>query len=536
MYKTSSGKQINNLIGFAKEIAAGGEGKILESPFNKNTVIKIYHQPRPAAFAKHLQLLSTLPASFVKPGEIYFDMKGKVAGFEMPYVNFNSYWLFNNLFNKGFCNTNSIDKAFKIKVLKKLRTCIEEIHAKNIIVGDLNQYNLFVSKTADVLFVDTDSYASDCNTHSGVLLDDIRDWTNLNINKQTDAWAYDILSFWATTFCHPFKWVVPGNTETLEQRVKTNKSFLSKIPGVKIPVLYEPLTGDVVRQFADIFAGRRYMVSFDTAFVQAPTIIKQPVQSASLIIRELFSNVVDVIAAPGQIAIKKGTKWILVETKTNQVTRQIKEVDCDILFPSNDTYAYSIKNILYDSKEVQRAFVLPEYYFVDGYLSVTDYATDGQYNFNINNQLAGIDSTFIPVFAKSITIRDCVIQNFGGKKYLNVPFKNKYTLIEVPFGTKNAWYTSGFAAIEYKEKSLVKFCILETSSKKQIDLDFLPYFAVKDKLIFVPEDGHIDVYRDFSLITTLDANICTRDSKLFSTDAGIILFDNKTVYLLNTKK
>jgi len=112
MYKTKTGKILD--LASAKEIAAGGEGKIFEHPANKKKVVKLYHQPRPAGFANHLEILSQLGDAFVKPQEIYFNGRGQVAGFDMDYVNFNNYWLFNNLFNKGFCNTNRIDKGFKI--------------------------------------------------------------------------------------------------------------------------------------------------------------------------------------------------------------------------------------------------------------------------------------------------------------------------------------------------------------------------------------------------------------------------------------
>lgn len=69
MFKTKSGKQID--LSSAPEIAAGGEGRILESPSNSKRVVKIYHQPRPESFAKHLELLALLPANFIKPQEIY---------------------------------------------------------------------------------------------------------------------------------------------------------------------------------------------------------------------------------------------------------------------------------------------------------------------------------------------------------------------------------------------------------------------------------------------------------------------------------
>lgn len=74
------------------------------------------------------------------------------------------------------------------------------------------------------------------------------------------------------------------------------------------------------------------------------------------------------------------------------------------------------------------------------------------------------------------------------------------------------------------------------SKSGSMDLDYLPFFTVKQGMVFVPDHGHIAVYKDHSLLMTLDATVCTRDSKLFTTNSGIILLENNTLYLLNTKQ
>lgn len=519
----------------AREIASGGEGTIYEHPTDKNKVAKMYHQPRPATFAKHLMDLMIKDPEFVTPDEICFvDKTDQVAGFSMRYVNFNKYWLFNNLFNKGFCTANGIDKAFKITLLGKLRDAIERLHKKGVIVGDLNQFNIFVSGKGDLLFVDVDSFASKTWKHSGVLLDDIRDWTTQEINEQTDAWAYDILSFWATTYCHPFKWVVPGNKETLEQRVRNGKSILKPIPGVKIPPLYDPPDIDIKKQFTEIFGGRRYMVSFKGQYVSAPLVVMQNIASQSLTIRELFKNVKRVHACRTQVAVETDI-WSLVETGTPKVTRVTHTGKYDQLFPSYNMFAYVKGNVLYDSKGKPRNFAQPEFYYNDGYLSVLDYATDMMWNMNINAQLSGIECTFTPTFAKSITIRDTPIQNFGGQKYLNIPVRAAYTMMQVPLGTKNAYYNRQWAAIEYKEKSKVLYMLKNALNKEEVDLDYLPYFTVNKDMILLPDNGHIAVLKDGAIITNLDCGMCTRDSKLYATDSGILLLENGNLYLLNTK-
>lgn len=533
-----------------KEIAAGGEGTIHEHPSDNNKVIKIYHKLRPAKFAKHLETLSKLPVPFVVPKTIFVDNTGKVIGFEMDYVDFNNYHLFNNLFNKGFCTSNNIDKAFKIKVLSKMKVVLELLHKNNITVGDLNQYNLFFNKSSEILFVDVDSYQTIDNQHSGVLLDDIRDWTTTDINDKTDVWAYDILAFWATTYCHPYKWVVPGNKESLELRVKTNRSILSSITGIKIPPLYDPPVDDALKQFKEIFTGRRYMVSFSGVHVPVSAVVKQVITSNSLTIRELYTNVAKINACYNKIGVKfiGSDDWLLVETAIQKVTRQLSSIgfSCYELYPSEKNFAYVEKN----GNNYQLKSQLPGVYamdffepvfvfdYNDGFLTIIDTKNDKQFNYNLNNQLGGIDNTITPVFAKSIIKRDGLIQNFGSQKYANIPFNNSYTLSKVPFGTKNVYSVRGFSAVEYRNQSRSEFIIQNMNGVKQKEFDYFPYFAVqgKSKVLFVPDDGCIDIYSfDLQFIMRFDCSMCTRDSKLYATDSGIIMLESNTLYLLNTK-
>jgi hypothetical protein len=535
MYKTKTGKTLD--LRSAKEIAAGGEGKILEHPTDKKKVVKIYHQPRKPEFSKHLEQLSALSKDFLAPDEIYFDTKGNTVGFDMPFVNFNDYWLFNNLFNKGFCNSNGITEDFKVAVLTKLKDILTYLHkTMKIVVGDLNMYNLFVSKKGDILFADVDSYQTSTQPHSGVLLDEIRDWTTLSINEQTDSWAYDILAFWATTFCHPYKWVVPGNKESLEQRVKANKSILTNIQGIKIPPLYQPPTGETLKQFKEIFSGRRYMVDFIGTHVPVNVQVKQQVQSTSLEIREILQNVTHVNTFISDIAVRQSNgTWSLIETAFPKVTR-IKETNdkCDEMYPFSNTYRTG--DYLYTQKG-HLSFGKPIFYYNNGSLAVFDYGNDTQWNINLANQQFGIDYTSTQVFMKSIIVRDAPIQNFGAQKYLNIPYDNKYKLLLTEEGIQNAIYLNNHVAYESKKKSKITYSIHNTISGLWIIyLDYLPFFTVKNNLIFVPENGFIDIYKDGTVISKLDCSMCTRDSKLYSTNAGIILLENNTLYLLNTKQ
>lgn len=525
-----------------REIAAGGEGKIYEHPSDKNKVVKIYHKARRPEFVKHLEKLSKLPVAFVTPKEIFVDAKGHVLGFDMEYVNFNNFWLFNNLFNKGFCTANNIDKRLKLIILNYLKKALEHIHDHDIVIGDLNQYNLFIGKQGDILFVDVDSYQTPDNAHSGVLLDEIRDWTTSDINKQTDSYAFDILSFWSTTYCHPYKWVIPGNKESLEMRVKAHKSILTKMPNIKIPPLYDPPVGDLLVQFSEIFNyGRRYMVNFTGVHVPVSAVVKQQVVSQSLTIRELYRNITKIYVTDTQFSVKMGDTWGLVEARYKGVTREITSIECNILFPADSGYAYVIKDTLYSQNPAvyNKVFANPIFQFNNGYLAVIEYDRDMQWNYNLNNQLGGMDNTNTPVFAKSIVKRQWLIQNFGSQKYLNVPYLNRYSMIPIPSGTKDGFYNKEYVCVEIKQKNRITFqlrYVKDANNHTMIEFDYLPNIAVGlGGTVLVPEDGFIDVYTNLQLLIRLDCSMCTRDSRLFHTQAGILLLEDNTLYLLNTK-
>ena len=431
-----------------KEIAVGGEGRILEHPTNKDLVIKYYHTPKNLSFIKHLESLSILNNAFLKPINCYIE-NNKLVGFDMIYINFSDYYLFNNFFNKGFCNTNKISYNFKIKVLNNLRKEIENLHALNINIGDLNQYNLFFSKKGEILFVDVDSYQTQHNIHSGVMLDEIRDWLNITISNKTDFWAFDILSFWSLTYCHPFKWVKQGNAETLEVRVRKNESFLNT-PDIKIPNLYEPVNKELNIQFNEIFGGRRFMIKFDNDVQKLNVQIPQNITSQSLIFKEILNNVQDIIGNVNFVSAQIDDKlWLELNCNVKGMCLQEKQIKCNKLYISTNKEKVYLDDMLLQGKKKNYITNKSLFHYYEGYLTVIDQSRDLMYNFDINMQLDDVSHTTTSIFAKSVILRDSLIQNFGNKKYLIISIGNRSQLIETEFTTKNAYISGNYYCVEY---------------------------------------------------------------------------------------
>lgn len=371
-----------------------------------------------------------------------------------------------------------------------------------------------------------------------MLLEDIRDWTTSIINTLSDSWAFDILVFWALTYCHPFKWVVPGNTESLEVRVRTGNSYLNNPTGIKIPKLYKPVSTDLETQFKSIFRGQRFMVDLSgVPVVHANVFVRQQVQSQSVNIRELDTQVFDLHASMDRIAYRCDHTWKLVSTSIKGVTAIKQTSGIYEIFPGNKSVLYLAGNRLFNENTIEiGSFSQPMFYFNSGSLSVLDYAHDKQYNYDIDAQMSNtVAHTITEVYAKSVLYGNVPVQNFGAKKRLNVPVKSSYRLIEVPVGTKNAYYNNGYYAYEMVVRNAVEYRITSTTNNTILAYDYLPFFAGFGNMLFVPTDSGIDVYKDMVLLVTLDVPVSTRDSKLYYTTAGILLLENNILYLLNTK-
>lgn len=523
-------------------IASGGEGEIHLHPSNKDQVIKLYHQPRSKDFELLLNKLKRLGLLFVKPIDIFYNKKGLVVGFSMDFVNFNDYFLLNNLFNKGFCVKNNIAQESKIKILEIIKDAVTELHKDNLIVVDLNQYNIFFSLKGEVLFVDVDSYSEKSNVRSDVILEDIRDFTTNKIDESSDIYAYNTLTFWILTYCHPFKWIAQGNTDTFEQKVRSGRSYLSKIPNIKIPALYNPLPSIIESQFLDIFRGRRFMIDFNNTPQQINVQSTQVItKSKSVDIKEIASNIVDINVCNNRIAIKQNNQWLLYSGFNVQALNLIKAVQCGDLYPSNDNYCYNSGDELYSSKDVCNIFFTKDMYkfYQNGELFILDYNNDSFYIYKVDNQInSKIDYSRQIIFAKSVIIRNSIIQNFGAKKVIGIVRNKNLSLITVPQTTKDAIVCNNYVCIESLEKGKIISCIYKinnTNIEKILYTNNLCFFAVKNDFLFIPSLGEIEVYKDGKLLERLDVSICTQDSKLYITNAGLVLLESGKLYLLNKK-
>jgi hypothetical protein len=347
-----------------------------------------------------------------------------------------------------------------------MKEAVEHCHNNGIVIGDLNQYNLFFSLKGDILFVDVDSYSEKGNIRTDVLLEDIRDFTTNTISELSDAYAFDILAFWSLCFVHPYKWMVPGNTENLEVRVKSGKSILDKIPGIKIPPLYNPPSKTLEPQFIDIFKKkRRFMIELDDK-VLVPAInvqLNTVVTSSSVTVVTHKDSIYDIKVFGDNLAVKTSNDhWQILKCNSKGIFIPKDIIKCEELFISDNNFCYTYNNSLYSSKrQAVRGLENTYHYFQNGQLFVLDYERDSASIYNIESQLVNIDYNKFVIFAESIVIRQSILQNFGAKKVTGI-LKNKTLCItDIPLSTKDLIISGKYYCAEYIENKKVKTSIFE---------------------------------------------------------------------------
>lgn len=535
-----------NLKKLTTPIASGGEGSIYVHPDNSSEVVKIYHTPKRIDYQDKLRELFSLPENlFIRPREIYTD-KDQVIGFSMKYVNLNEYFLLNKLFNKPFCTQNGFDRDFKVKVLEKIRLAIMEAHNKGFFIGDLNPYNLFFNSHGDVLFSDVDSYQRKDVPEPIVLLEDIQDFINTQLSELTDAWSYDILAFWTLSFVHPFKWVSKDKTvpSRLDERVRKGLSIISSIPQLITPAIYSPLGSDLEDQYKEIFKGRRYMVSLSgsvTNKVPANIPVKVSMQSTSLTIK---------LIGEGDKFVFCKNMFAFQETFFSDTWKIMKAVSpgfCAVqasrraysMYVSADNFAYIDGGKLYNSKDDTSYFKKNgSVFYSNG--TLINLADGAIHLYDINSQLQGIYCARYEAYTPSIAIRDAAIQTFSQHKKVILCAEGT-TLIQydVPNTIKNAYVSGNYACIEHLESNRTMYAMFRKSGtrmEKLFEVSSLVYFTTDEQkdLIFIPDNHTIHVYAGVSKVAELDTPVCTEQSVLHKTIAGILLFENKSLYILNT--
>lgn len=215
--------------------AQGGEGAVY---VKGSTAYKIYTDPRRAIpHAKVLELSALTLPNIVRPLDVLTDAKGSVVGYTMRHVE--AAYTLCQLFPKSFRSRERLTPDAVFRLVRRMQEGVRHIHARGILVVDLNEMNFLVADDfGEIFFIDVDSYHTP-SFPANALMETVRDRHATAFSEGTDWFSFAVVSFQMFAGVHPFRGTYPpfhGLTdkhEMLDARMRANVSVLN--PEVKVP-------------------------------------------------------------------------------------------------------------------------------------------------------------------------------------------------------------------------------------------------------------------------------------------------------------
>jgi hypothetical protein len=229
-------------LGASNFKAQGGEGSIYVKGSN---AYKIYTDPQRAiAPAKILELSALTLPNIIRPLDLLLDAKNTPVGYSMRSVG-RSYALC-QLFPKAFRQRNNLSPASMFGLVRKLREGVSHVHARGMLIVDLNEMNFLVAKDfAQLFFIDVDSYQTP-SYPATVLMESVRDRHARQFTTGTDWFSFAVVSFQMFVGIHPYKGnypplhALPDKESKLDARMRANVSVLR--PEVSVPASCLPFS------------------------------------------------------------------------------------------------------------------------------------------------------------------------------------------------------------------------------------------------------------------------------------------------------
>lgn len=311
----------------------GGEGQVYAKD---NVAYKIYTDPKKMIPAGKIQELSTITHDdVIRPRDIILDNHNIPVGYTMKYVKDN--YVLCQLFTRTFRDREGVTHEIIQDLIKNIRTIIQHIHDKNILVVDVNEMNFLVNKSFNTIYaIDVDSYKTK-SFPATALMDSVKDRHSKEFTQETDWFSFGIITFQLFAGIHPFKGK-HASVKTLDDRMLQNISVFNS--SVSVPKICYPL--DIIPE-----AYRRwYKAIFEDGKRLAPPldfqIVTQIISRASEIIGadgfeinelcEVNEDIIDVLFGAGKRIIQTN-KSIVSNNKTFFVSSGVKVA----LSPQSDT-------------------------------------------------------------------------------------------------------------------------------------------------------------------------------------------------------
>ncbi|MEN8119349.1 MAG: RIO1 family regulatory kinase/ATPase [Bacteroidota bacterium] len=545
------------------EIHRGGEGRILLIDSQKGKVAKVYHKGIKSITEERFNVLMKLDKSlFLTPQELLLQ-NGVVIGYTMVFAG-SAYFPLSSCFSKNFCLRLKMNSKTKKKIAHKLIEAVKTAHKHNIIIGDLNQYNVLVNEQGEIKLIDTDSYKTPGYVHSGLLLDEIRDYLYQGIvSKNSDYFALSVLLFYLYTYTHPFKGI-HQKIKKLADRMIYKIPVFANDPLLKVPKCYQALQDKTLQNdFNRLYVnGERFILSISgTGKIEAAkpkvTALKRfdekeliitPILQNENIINVRFGSAAGYIETDNQFIVYSAGNKAYVNRRFIISKKEYDEIfvtDRNVLLKKNDTL-YHYKNnsdiiqlfnfhfqkdsILHQSENILMVIGSNQMYKV--YL-------DEIHNSSIANKR-------IEVFGPAFHHHNGLIQNSGGVQRIFYNTGKDIATIKAGKYTKMLYQKGSVGVIQSIENKKLSNYYFKIKGLKQefssMPVELFTHFAfmsteAHEGFIFEPADNKIRVLRiqDFRVISEIQSNLISSQTGLHYTKSGIIAWEDNSVYLINKK-
>lgn len=227
-------------------LGQGGEADVYRLG---DLALKIFRAPDAAKIAKVRAFPRDLPPAVIAPLDVVQSPKGADVGYAMPVVEgaFEIRRLADRAFRVG--SLGGVDGNAALRVLGALGRVVDALHARGVVVGDLNEGNVLVDPGASpgatrgvtggarALLIDADSLhlpGHPCTVAHERFLDPRLYGRDLaaGFDVESDRYALAVLLFQSLLFVHPYGGVHPAHP-TLLRRAEARCSALD--PAVKLP-------------------------------------------------------------------------------------------------------------------------------------------------------------------------------------------------------------------------------------------------------------------------------------------------------------
>ncbi len=215
--------------------AQGGEGAVY---VRGDTAYKIYADPAKMIPLAKIRELSALDGpDIVRPQDVLLDAGRTPIGYTMQSVPGGLALC--RTFPKAFRERAGLTPDKAAHLVKKLQEGVAFVHARGILIVDLNEMNFLVDpQFQHVYFIDVDSYQTP-RFGATALMDSVRDRHAECWDEGTDWFSFAVVSFQMFVGIHPYKGRHPA-LKTLEERMAQNVSVLN--PDVSLPSVCPPLS------------------------------------------------------------------------------------------------------------------------------------------------------------------------------------------------------------------------------------------------------------------------------------------------------